>query len=347
MITDITSVEMEARHLLHSLVETLPGRLGQVAHDVLCAELPTPETATLGADPLAWAPRILALCCEAYNQPIRMAIPVGASLELLGIVSSVLDAVQDGHWTVLNTYSPTLADPHTSASVKAAVITNVGMSFIGLAGEALLEHGPRYGIAPATLVSIGQVIVGRWATICAAQHADLTVGRTPITLAEYDRIVEGKAGAIGGVVCEAGAILAGAAEQRHLWRALGTARTVAHQLVDDYKDLATDLATGQQLSHPILYGLEVADPHQRQALLALLKRARSDEESSGANQDALDELTTILSDLGAKPYAESCILQQLQQARDAIIALAVPAQIHQELEQWVASVLPRNADLKE
>jgi hypothetical protein len=66
-----------------------------------------------------------------------------------------------------------------------------------------------------------------------------------------------------------------------------------------------------------------------------------------ARQDALDEIITILSDLGAKPYAESCILEQLQQARDALTALALPAPIHQELEQWVASVLPRNGDMKE
>jgi geranylgeranyl pyrophosphate synthase len=309
--------------------------------------MPASPTVVGGSDPLAWAPRMLALCCDAYDQPIRMAIPVGASLQLLGIVSSVLDAVQDGHWTVLNTYSAAPAGTSCTASVKAAIITNVGMSFTGRAWQALLGHGPQYGIVPATLVRIGQVIVDSWATICAAQHADLTVGRTPIPLAEYDRIVAGKAGAIGGVVGEAGAVLAGAPEQWHLWRTLGAARTIAHQLIDDYKDLAADLVAGQQLSHPILYGLEAADPHQRQALLALIARARATEESSMARQDALDEIITILSDLGAKPYAESCILEQLQEARAALAGLALPAPIHQEIEEWVASVLPRNGDMKE
>jgi geranylgeranyl pyrophosphate synthase len=276
-----------------------------------------------------------------------MAIPVGASLELFGIVSSVLDAVQDGHWSVLNTYSPALTGTVTPGPVKAALITNVGISFIGLAWQALLGHGPRYGIAAATLMRIGQVIVDSWTTICAAQHADLTVGRAPIPLGEYDRIIAGKAGAIGGVVGEAGAILADAPEQRHLWRTLGVARTIAHQLIDDYKDLTEDLVGGQQLSHPIHHGLEVANPDQRHVLLALLQRVGAEHESMEARQDAVDDLITILDDLGAKPYAESCILAQLQEARDALTALALPAPIHQELEQWVASVLPRNGDMKE
>jgi hypothetical protein len=346
MIADITGVETEARQLLRGLVETLPDELGPLARDVLAAEMPMSPKAG-GSDPLAWAPRLLALCCDAYDQPIQMAIPVGASLELLGIVSSVLDAVQDGHWSVLNTYSAVLASTPTPAPVKAALVTNVGMSFIGLAWQALLGHGPRFGIAAATLMDIGQVIVDSWATICAAQHADLTVGRAPIPLAEYDRIIAGKAGAIGGVVGEAGAILAGAPEQRHLWRTLGTARTVAHQLIDDYKDLAADLTTGQQLSHPILYGLEVADPDQRQVLLALIQRASAAHEGTLACEAAMDDITTMLGDLGAKLYAESCILPQLQEARDALTALALPAPIHQDLEQWVAGVLPRNGDTKE
>lgn len=349
MNSNVVKTETEAQHLLRTLVENLPGDFGQVARDVLTLELPATEIASRGADPISWAPRILALCCQAYNQPTCMAVPVGACLQLLGIVSSILDVVQDGHWTTLNAYSKSLPDPNTQAKVKAAIISNVGVTFIGLAWQALLEYGPHYGIPAARLVEIGQLITSRWSTICQAQHQDLTAGRTTITLAEYDRIIEGKAGAIGGVVCEAGAILVGEKElqRRHLWRALGLERTVAYQLVDDYKDLETDLATGQQLSHPILYGLEVADPPQRQALLELLKRARATEVNNDASQAARSELIAILSDLGAKPYAESYILLRLRQADEALTMLALPSAIHQELGRWVANVLPQNPCIKE
>lgn len=349
MNADILRVEAEARRLLHTLTENLPGDFGQVVRAVMSRELPDTDGASLAADPLSWAPRVLALCCQAYNQPVSRALPIGACLELLGVVSSVLDVVQDGHWDLLNAYGRSFTDGNAGAGsqmAKAAVISNVGVGFIGLAWQALLEHGPNYGIDPATVVEIGRLIASRWAVICQAQHQDLTIGRTTITLAEYDQIIEGKAGEIGGVVCEAGAILAGETQQerRQLWQTLGRERTIAHQLVDDYKDLGADLAHGQQISHPILYGLEVAEPEQRQMLRALLKRACSTTDSPATTQTAHTELLATLSELGARPYAESVILLHLGKAKQALAELALPAEIANELEQWLASVVAQDAD---
>src|SRR4051812_47094499 len=96
----ITAAEATAHRLLSALVEAVPGDLGHIVRTIVqsgesSAYARPPYTAssenglTAGhafnhhSGPIPWAPRVLALCCQAYNRPVEMVAPVGACLELL------------------------------------------------------------------------------------------------------------------------------------------------------------------------------------------------------------------------------------------------------------------------
>jgi geranylgeranyl pyrophosphate synthase len=348
----LAEIETATQVLLRNLIDELPGELGCVARSIIGTSdrsawlhSSTPGTSDdhASSSPIPWASDVLALCCIAYGRPPALAVPVAACLELLGIVSSVLDTAQDNHHDRITEYAGYLPGRDSyNQQVKTAVVSNAGVALIGLAWKALLVHGPRYGVALPTTLEIGQMLADRWASICHAQHQDLTVGRaTNLSLEEYEQIVAGKAGEIGGTACQAGAILAGAHKQQGLWHTLGTERTVAQQIGDDYKDLEHDLATGQQVSQAMLYGLTVADEHQRAILVNLHAETRRDgPDGISARRDLIQQLE----ELGAVHYGMACLSVHRQQALAALQALALPSSIHEWLQRWVLDSAPTYAN---
>lgn len=310
------------------------------------------------AKPVRWASNMLALCCWVYGQPIERAVPVGACLELLGITSSSLDAAQDDHHDLLKSYAPaytgaitdmaslstslTEADPcykQQTSQRPAALVSNASVAIIGVAWRALLEYGPRHGIESPTVLEIGQLIAERLVKACDAQHLDLTVGRAPfLSLDEYEEILEGKTGQIDGTVCEVGAVLAHANHHRSLWRTLGAERAIALQLYDDYRDFADDLLNDNQIGHPVLYGLAVADPSQRETILTLLKEARS--KGVGASE-AVRHLMALLGDLGAEYYTLTCMVKHRNRALAALEALQLAPEANASLYRWVLRAAPQ------
>jgi geranylgeranyl pyrophosphate synthase len=265
-----------------------------------------------------------------------MAVPVGVCFELLGIVSVVLDAAEDAHEDVLQTYGALVPDEPKAPRdqhQKMAVVVNAGVALIGLAWRALLTYGPQYGVPPTKILAIGALLTERWATICHAQHRDLTVGRSPdLSLDEYEQIVTGKAGEIGGVTTEAGAILAGVEAHRPLWRTLGCERTIVQQLADDAKDLDQDLAGAQQLSQAVRYGLTVADPAQKRMLLELVRLSQR----SNAPH-ARRRLVQELEDLGAAHYVLVSLAIHRQRALDALDTLALPGSAQGWFQHWIGA----------
>jgi len=291
--------------------------------------------------PCPWAAQVLSLCCAAYEYPSKRIVPIAAALELLGIVSCGLDAAQDRDQVSLQYYGTSFTDTHTyhqHSQTQIALISNAAVALIGLAWQALLEYGPPYGIPSTILIEIGQLLAARWSSICQAQHQDLTVGRTLLSLGSYMEIVTGKAGVIGGTICEAGAILAGcSAHDRALWYQLGLERTIAQQLCDDCRDLDQDLATGQQLSLPVLYGLEVAEPSTRLIIERLIVQSRGDSPAATA---ARRHLISLIEELGAAHYAAQCQVEQQRAAIAVLRDLALPPIIETALQRWVADVSP-------
>jgi geranylgeranyl pyrophosphate synthase len=265
-----------------------------------------------------------------------MAVPVGVCFELLGIVSVVLDAAEDAHDDLLQAYGTVAADEPKGPLDKRqamAVMINAGVALIGVAWQALLAYGPQYGVLPTSILAIGALLTDRWTTICHAQHQDLTAGRSPdLSLDDYEQIVAGKAGEIGGVTLEAGAILAGAEAHRTQWRTLGIERTIMQQLADDAKDLDQDLAGAQQLSQAVRYGLTVSDPAQKRMLLDLVRLAQG---SSAPH--ARRRLVQELEELGAAHYVLVSLAIHRQRALDALYGLALSDTTRTWFQHWIAA----------
>ena len=361
-ILESTQIQVDANRLICDLSMTVSGDLGSMVRAVIGVQPDSELPIKPPAGPIRWASSLLELCCNVYGQPVGRAVPVGACLALLGIASSALDAVQDGHGDLLTAYTTKpRSDPESETESALldgrerslplqcrignvaptdayALASNASTAVIGLAWQALLVHGPRYGIEDAMLLEIGQLLAERLVKICESQHRDLTLGRTPeLNLEEYDQIIIGKTGQIDGTACEVGALLAGAPQHRAFWQALGTERAVAQQLYDDYRDFSDDLLNGRQIGHPVLYGLAVADGAQRDNILALLNEIRSD---SPQRHEAVERLTTLLRDLGAEYYTLTCMALHRNRAIAALNELQLPVEAHGWLYRWIMGVAP-------
>ncbi len=336
-LPNFTSLTEEAERLRYSLVAGMPDDLGRMVRRMVGIgstgqdNLPGSQP----ANPIAWVVPALTQCCQAYGQPAQMAVPVGVCFELLGIVSAVLDTAEDAHQGQLQAYCADV--PHREGSLdkrlKMALVMNAGVALTGLAWQALLVYGPQYGLPPPKILAISELLTCRWATICDAQHRDLTVGRAlDLSLDAYEQIVAEKAGEIGGTACEAGAILAEVEAYRPLWRTLGMERTIVQQLADDAKDLDQDLAEGQQLGQAVRYGLAVAEPPQKQRLLELLGYAQG-----AAALEARRQLVQALEELGAVQYVLVSLAIHRQRALDALQTLALPETTQTWFQRWIVA----------
>ena len=358
-----TPFQASTNRLMADLAMSVPGDMGRMVRAMVGVGQDDDRVIRPPAGPIRWSARLLQLCCCVYGAPVERAVPVGACLALLGIASSVLDAAQDGHQDLLQAYGvapPYASDRETEERDLAAVgqdppavrdgtpepgqtdgvalIANASTALIGLAWQALLVHGPRYGVEACALLEIGQVLGERLVEVCEAQHRDLTLGRTPgQSLEEYDRIIAGKTGQIDATACEIGAVLAGAPHHRALWRTLAAERAVAQQLHDDYRDFRDDLLNCGQISHPILYGLTVADAARREAILTLLDQARSNTSDA---EGAVDGLTALLRDMGAHYYTLTCMVLHRNRALAALESLQLPSGPHEWLQRWIMRVAP-------
>jgi geranylgeranyl pyrophosphate synthase len=360
----ITPVKAAADRLMRELTMDVPGELGRMVRAMVGVNAGEDATINPPAEPIRWATSLLELCCRVYGAPTERAVPVGACLALLGIASSALDAAQDDHQDLLSSYGAGwpfasdhgredlrlgVAGPELdmarggtrrgAGTTRFALTANASTALIGMAWQALLAHGPRYGVEAQTLVEIGQLIAERLVIVCAAQHRDLTVGRTArLSLEQYDEIIAGKTGQIDGTACEVGALLVGAAHHRELWRTLGAERAAAQQLYDDHKDFKADLLQGGQISHAVLYGLAVADAAQRATILTLLEQARS---GTTGSQAAVGELTALLQELGAEYYTLTAMVMHRNRALAALDCMRLPSAAHEHLYEWVMRVAPR------
>ena len=356
------NVESETRRLLRELMLAVPGEFGGVLSSMVNLG-PAAGGAQNGTDmklgPLWWAPGVLALCCKAYGRTTERAVPVGVSLQLLGVAAGVLDSTQDheigrmgrhvsaGSNRGSGRHVTTQADVAKEADQIVALTLNAAVALIGLLWKALFEHGPRYGIEPSILVEIGKLLAELSIRTCSAQHLDLTArsatqllsnphAGASLNLEEYERLASEKSGELGGIVCEVAAVLAGAEEHRPLWRKLGVDWMTALQLKDDYIDLEEDLAAGR-VSHSVLYGLEVADSVQKTRILSLLEAGRATGRIAG---DARHELISLLESMGAAHYTLALLAVLRRQMLAALEALSLPSNEHTLMDAFVMSGVP-------
>jgi geranylgeranyl diphosphate synthase, type I len=136
---------------------------------------------------------------------------------------------------------------------------------------------------PATRLALADALIDAHLTMSAGESADLAFeGRTDVTLADCDAMVQGKAGAEWAFFARAGAILAGAApEVCEAYATFGRELGATSQILSDCADLAGangvshDLATGKR-TLPIVCALATLRDVARAELLDHLAAAPHD-----------------------------------------------------------------------
>jgi geranylgeranyl pyrophosphate synthase len=171
-------------------------------------------------------PIVCVSACVAAGGRADDAVPAAAAIELLHAYTLVHDDLPAMDNDTLRRGRPTV---HVAFGEANAIL--VGDALLTAAFGALAGLGPRAADATAVLAERAGA---RW--LLAGQARDISEG-TPATLAELERIHEGKTGALFSAAAELGAIAAGAdAPARARLARFGMALGVAFQHADDRDD---------------------------------------------------------------------------------------------------------------
>ncbi len=256
--------------------------------------------------------RLALECAAALGVDPRMAVPVAVACELLHNATLIHDDLQDGD--VVRRGRPTVWSLHGSAQA-----INAGDLLLILPTLALLELS-----TSSTRAQLCGVLARRAAATACGQAQELAMLATEtLDWASYEAAAVGKTGQILAIPFEAAAVLAGL--DADAARAVGdeAARLgLAYQVADDVLDLYGDKgrdAAGNDLREgkvSALVALHLARaPHDRDDLLALLRRERADVgaddvaawaarfDASGARADAIEQARQACADLRLPPQA--------------------------------------------
>lgn len=260
--------------------------------------------------------RLPLLACQAVGGDPIEAIPVVAAWHLFYCAAHLVDDVADQAELPL---SPAL-------TINAAF----GLTFLAQLSLASLAQGER-GLALVDLFNrAGLRVVG-------GQADDLTWNAQTATLEDYWPMIGAKAGEWFALACRAGALCGGQPPEIDNYATFGYHLGVLVQLNDDFGALWTPRGPGDLTTVartlPVVYGLTVAPPATRQRILDLLALPALD----GA---ALDDLRSLLADLGAVHYLTLQAGHQYILARAPILSLAHPHPAQRELLAILDRVFP-------
>lgn len=213
---------------------------------------------------------LVELCCLAQGGDRRSCEHFAVAWNLLYTALYLLDGVEDGDLS---------AGPWSQWGAGAAI--NLSTGLLATTG-GLLSRLEDAGVSAAIGRRVRADFYHTLLRMTAGQHHDLT--RSEPTLEECWRIAEAKSGDLFGLACQAGALLAGADEQRAVGcKEFGQILGVLIQIGDDLDDLwsrpgkASDLLAGDRWRLPVAYAMEVLPPTEREQLRNLLLAAPADE----------------------------------------------------------------------
>jgi geranylgeranyl diphosphate synthase type I len=175
------------------------------------------------------------------------------------------------------------------------------------------------------------------------QHLDIAFeSRETVSLEEYQRMIEGKTGALLAAATQAGAVLGGADEaRRQAYRSFGLHLGLAFQVQDDFLAIwgepeRTGKAPGDDLrtrkkSFPIVVGLSDS-PEFRQRW-------------SGQDRDeaAVRAMIRLLEQSGARARTEAAAESHTRHALEALAQAQPQSPAAEELESLSARLLRRTA----
>ncbi len=239
-------------------------------------------------------PRLCLLACEAAGGDARAAVPAAAAVELLHNFTLVHDDIQDN--------SPQRRHrPSVWKLVGVPRAIGVGDGIFAASHRALesLDGG---GVEPGLVVHALREFDLTTLRVCEGQHMDLSFERRDsVPLEEYLAMITRKTGALMGLSCYLGALVADAPpEARELYRAFGERLGVAYQIRDDLRGVwQTESGTGKRAmedvysrkkSYPAVRAFELATGEDAARLRSIYSDGEVSESDALWTRELMDRL---------------------------------------------------------
>jgi geranylgeranyl diphosphate synthase type I len=265
-------------------------------------------------------PAIALLTCKAAGGAMETAAPLAAAVELLHNFTLVHDDIQD--------QSPTRRHRPTVWSIWGiAQAINAGDALFAAAHIALYQLRNK-GIADRLILTLSDAFDRMTLAIVAGQALDLQFEeRDDVSPADYLTMIAGKTAAIVRYAAWAGALLAGADDERAAgFGAFGQALGIGFQIRDDILGIwGTASDTGKEAddirrrkqSLPILILRNRAHAADGADLRALYSRPE-------INDQGAARVRELLAKYGVRDIVERQVAEYHDQARTALLAAAGP-----------------------
>lgn len=191
-------------------------------------------------------PRLCLLACGAAGGDAGRAVPAAAAVELLHNFTLVHDDIQDNSPT--RRHLPTLW-----SLIGVPLAINAGDAMFAtshLVLASLLEQG----VPPSTVLRALEQFDITARRLCEGQHLDISFEqRSTVSSDEYLAMIERKTGALMGLSCYLGALVAGKPEETlRLYEQFGEVLGAGYQIRDDLAGVwHEEASTGKRLMEDI------------------------------------------------------------------------------------------------
>ena len=283
-------------------------------------------------------PLICLLSCEAVGGQWPTAVPLAAGLELIHNFSLIHDDIEDSSAT--RRHRPTV---WAQWGVPQAI--NAGDAMFTLARLAVHRLAGR-GVAAEVVLAVLQRVELSCLALCQGQYLDIAFeNQAEVTLADYQRMIEGKTAALLACAAETGALVgAGLSGPHEAFYTFGRELGLAFQIVDDILGVLGDPAvTGKpaaddirsrKKTFPVLSALEALAARDDRRLRTLLA------------QPALSEaevawVVACLEEAGARKRANDLAAEHTERALAALDQGAPPSPAREALRDLALTLVMR------
>jgi geranylgeranyl diphosphate synthase type I len=285
-------------------------------------------------------PLLCLLACQAAGGDWACAVPAAAAVELIHNFSLIHDDIEDN-----STERRHRATVWALWGVPQGVNTGDTMWILSqLAMQRLLDRGHAAGTVLRVVRTLNEAVL----ELCSGQYLDLHFETTDsVTVADYERMIRGKTGALLAGAVAAGALLGGASDEDVAsYHGFGLELGLAFQMADDIlgiwgdpavtgKSAASDILTKKK-TLPVLHALAFEAQRGEDALRQLYAQEHMQEADIPRVLEALERA-------GAREVTQSRAHEHLGRALVHLGSLHGDQAAHEELRHLALSLAQRSA----
>ncbi len=281
-------------------------------------------------------PRLCLLACGAAGGNPQRAIPAAAAVELLHNFTLVHDDIQD--------HSPTRRHlPTLWSLIGVPLAINAGDAMFA-ASHLVLTSLVDEGVPPLTVLRALEQFDITARRLCEGQHLDISFEQSStVSSDEYLAMIERKTGALMGLSCYLGALVAGESEETvRLYQQLGEVMGAGYQIRDDLAGVwHEEASTGKRLlediyrrkkSYPAVRAFETATGADAIRLREIYANPAMEDSDAHWARD-------LMSRLGLQEEGRARIQECVQSGLRALEASKASGPAAEQLRQFASGLL--------